>query len=279
MKYYTSIKVLFNKNLENKITKRYTFTIINMNIVLFEQTEINQKLNPKDSRSEHIIKILHKNVGDTFDAGIVNGKAGKATIISIEDGIEFSFEPLSDGKPLYPLSMLIGFPRPIQLKRLFRDMAGLGIDEILLTGTELGEKSYMQSTLIEKGSAYNLLKEGSVQAKSTHIPSLTLFPKLSECLKTINQNTDENILKIALDNINPTMSLTNFMAEKYINAENKPQRIIAAIGSERGWTLGERELLKQNNFILCSMGNRVLRTETAATVAASIILSQIGVLS
>lgn len=250
-----------------------------MNIVLFEQDEINQKLNLKDPRAVHIIQILHKKVGDSFDAGIVNGKAGKATITSIEDGIGYTFEPLSDGKPLYPLTMLIGFPRPIQLKRLFRDMAGLGTDEILLTGTELGEKSYMQSTLIEKGSAYNLLKEGSIQAKSTHIPSLTLFQKLSECLTSINQNINNNVLRIALDNIEPSMSLNQLMEEQYLKANDKPQKIIAAIGSERGWTTTERELLKQNNFILCSMGNRVLRTETAATVAASIILSQIGVLS
>ena len=52
----------------------------------------------------------------------------------------------------------------------------------------------------------------------------------------------------------------------------------AAIGSERGWTEAERDLLEQNGFSLCSMGTRILRTETAATVAASIILDSMGFL-
>ena len=54
--------------------------------------------------------------------------------------------------------------------------------------------------------------------------------------------------------------------------------VIAAIGSERGWTDAERDMLEQNSFTLCSMGKRVLRTETAATVSASIILSSLGYL-
>ena len=55
-------------------------------------------------------------------------------------------------------------------------------------------------------------------------------------------------------------------------------KIVAAIGSERGWTDDERDLLEKNNFTLCSMGCRILRTETAATVAASIILNSMGFL-
>ena len=54
--------------------------------------------------------------------------------------------------------------------------------------------------------------------------------------------------------------------------------MIAAIGSERGWTDKERELLIKNGFSLRSMGNRVLRTETAATTAVALILSKMGVI-
>jgi RsmE family RNA methyltransferase len=52
----------------------------------------------------------------------------------------------------------------------------------------------------------------------------------------------------------------------------------AAIGSERGWTDNERSLFKEAGFAWCSMGIRVLRTETAATVAMSLILQSMGLL-
>ena len=47
---------------------------------------------------------------------------------------------------------------------------------------------------------------------------------------------------------------------------------------KRGWTDKERDLLREKGFTLCSMGKRVLRTESAATVSASIILSSLGYL-
>lgn len=243
-----------------------------MNIVLFEKNEISCPLKLNDERAQHILKILHKKEGDTFSCGIIKGMAGKAEIIHIsEEGIKFSFKPESDGKPLNPLKMIIGFPRPIQLKRLLRDVAALGIQEIHLTGTELGEKSYMKSNLLERGTAYKMLLDGTVQAASTHIPELFLHQNLKECLQEISKNPAE--LKIALDNVNASENLFSFM-------QNRTQKfpVIAAIGSERGWTDNERQLLEKSGFTRCSMGQRIMRTETAATVASSIILASSGFL-
>lgn len=238
-----------------------------MNICLFSSDEINVPLSVKDERGEHIVKILHKKPGDTFTAGIIGGKAGIATITDVSDVINFTFEPKSDGKPLNPLKMIIGFPRPIQLKRLLRDIAGLGVCEVHLTGTELGEKSYMQSTLVEKGSAYKMLLDGTVQAGSTHVPELFLHKTLAECLEAVKCDD----VKLALDNINPACSLTEAMRKTESSTDGN---VVAAIGSERGWTDRERKLLEDRGFIRCGMGERILRTETAATVAGSIILAE-----
>lgn len=252
-----------------------------MNICLFSQEEINQPLSVNDERGEHIIKILHKKEGDSFSAGIINGMAGTALINRIEDKkIFFSFKPESEGKSLYPLKMIIGFPRPIQLKRLLRDIAALGVCEVHLTGTELGEKSYMQSNLVEHGTAYKMLLDGTVQAASTHVPELFLHKSLPECLKAVSSNplnNDEKTgsaseLKLCLDNVNPKGALFTVLQEQ----AEMPQTVIAAIGSERGWTAKERALLEGAGYIRCGMGPRVMRTETAATVSASIIGAAMG---
>ncbi len=253
-----------------------------MNICLFSPEEILNPLDIQDDRAQHILKILHKKEGESFSAGIIGGQAGTAVIkkISVEekkssDGkkifkggkIYFEFTPESDGKKLYPLKMIIGFPRPIQLKRLLRDMASLGVQEVHLTGTELGEKSYLKSDLATKGEAEKFLLDGSIQAGSTQVPKLFIHQTLKNCLEQI----DLDGKLFALDNIEPSQSLSCALKEK-------PQKAIAAIGSERGWTNSERQLFKQNGFELLSMGKRILRTETASTVAASLILDSMGVL-
>ncbi len=260
-----------------------------MNICLFEISELNSAdnkiytgtLSKKDERAQHIIKVLHKTVGDSFSAGIIGGQAGSATITSIaekgcenEGEISFSFEAQSSGKPLYPLTLVIGFPRPIQLRRLLRDIAGLGAKKVILCGTELTEKSYLESNVVTDGSAYQMLLDGTAQAASTHVPKLVFYDSLDEMLKKESEGMEwEMSSKIALDNRRATKSLHDFLKSEGSHS------VIAAIGSERGWTERERDTLEKNDFTLCSMGSRVLRTETAATVASSIILDSMGFLN
>jgi RsmE family RNA methyltransferase len=169
--------------------------------------------------------------------------------------------------------MLVAFPRPIQLKRLFRDMAGLGAAEIHLCGSDLGVKSYMQSKLVVRGTARKMLLDGSTQAKSTHIPELFLHETLDSCLSSVvslNKHTLHTLL-VAPDNVKPVCPLRTLLAE---TAFEEGIEVVAAIGGERGWTERERTLLTGAGFVLCGLGMRILRTETAATVAASLILER-----
>lgn len=278
-----------------------------MNICLFSSEEITKPLCLKDERAEHILKILHKKKGDSFIAGIIGGASGTAKITDISDCIYFDFVPTGNGKLLNPLKMIIGFPRPIQLKRLLRDISALGVCEIHLTGTEFGEKSYMKSALAEEGAAYKMLLDGTVQAGSTNVPVLFLHKTLFECLNFCyqkEQNNDlsdlynvksyfcgenpnfdvqnkskskKNVLKIALDNQKPYCSL-NEILNKSLNKTDCKCECIAAVGSERGWTENERSLLEKFGYFRCTMGERIMRTETAATVSASVILNKMGFL-
>ena len=245
-----------------------------MNICLFEQNEIEKPLSFDDARAQHILKVLKKKQGDDFTAGIIGSSSGLAHITKIDEAagqIFFDFTPTGDGKPLNPLKMIVGFPRPIQLRRLLRDVAALGVSELHLTGTELGEKSYMQSDLAQPDAARELLKEGSVQAGSTHVPEVFVHKSLSTAVPEALEGPHKQQL-ICLDNINPACSL----GEVKFSADVP---VIAAIGSERGWTDKERKLLEEAGFIRCGMGSRIMRTETAATVAGAIILNSMGRLS
>src|SRR5690606_11166254 len=55
--------------------------------------------------------------------------------------------------------------------------------------------------------------------------------------------------------------------------------VILLIGPEGGWTAEEREWAQRYGVESVSLGTRILRTETAALVAASILLWESGGLS
>lgn len=245
-----------------------------MNLILFEKDEIEKPLSLKDERGSHIIKVLKKKEGECFDGGVVNGTAGSCRINRIENGnIYYSFLPGQESKPVFPLlpvTLIIGFPRPIQLKRLLRDCVSLGAASINLTATALGEKSYLNSNLLKDDAIRKNLLEGAMQGRGTGIPSLEFFSSLKQCLDSVSGLFPEGG-KILLD-ISPWAEPLSSLDLKRLSP------VCLAIGSERGWTEEERKLFKEKGFVSCSLGKRILRTETAVTAALSLALGRMGLI-
>lgn len=223
-----------------------------------------------DDRYSHIKKILKLSEGDVFKAGIINGKIGSGLIECFtEERLVFSFTGTQNPLPLPPVTLILGFPRPIQLKRILRDCASLGLSHLCLTGTELGEKSYLKSGLACEKEVRSYLLDGIVQAGQTLLPEIVFYGSVSECLKNESGFSAAAGKKIVLDiaaGAEPVNALTI----------NKSEIIIAAVGSERGWTDSERQLFADAGFKTYTLGRRILRTETAACSALSVILAHNG---
>ena len=56
-------------------------------------------------------------------------------------------------------------------------------------------------------------------------------------------------------------------------------RIVLAVGPEGGWTEDELESFQQAGWISASLGNTILRAETAAIAATAIVASTLLALS
>ncbi len=244
-----------------------------MNIILFSKE--NDQYNPErseyifsrnDDRYHHLKKILKLSRGDFFKAGIINGKIGIAEIKDFsKEKIVFSFEEKRDSLALPKIKLLIGFPRPIQLKRILRDIASLGCYEIFLCGTELGENSYLKSSLSEKSQIEKCLIAGISQASQTLLPKFSLHNSLKSGLQKIESAKISRKILLDIDENAPSLAKVDFDSE---------EEIILAIGSERGWTNKERELFLKHSFQIASLGKRILRTETAITAALAIMLAR-----
>ena len=237
-----------------------------MNLILFEQAELDRPLAKTDVRAVHLVKVLHKKAGDEFDAGVFDGKRGKGCITCIENGAVFcSFNLNQTVPPRLPLELAIGFPRPIQLKRILRELSSMGVGAISLFGTELGEKSYRDTTLLSGGGARAALVEGAAQGRDTSLPSLRVFPSIKQWLCA--DIRAEKTLVIA-DNLPPADNFAALTAGR--------QGIVIAIGSERGWTNDERALFEAAGFRRLSFGERALRTETAAVADAAVAITKLS---
>ncbi len=254
--------------------------IVCMNIVLFFEDDRSSQdefvFYKNDERYSHITKILNLGVGSSFKCGMLKAKQGRGIITKLNpEELIFAFEELSESLPLLPIHLILGAARPIQLKRLLKDVSTIGISSIHIVATLLGEKSYFHSTLMESDNIKKYLIEGASQGGSTLIPSYKTYHSLQDFLRSENAPKNSDI-KIVFDLVSSNQDLVN---KELCNFRNKIQErnIYLAIGSERGWASEERKRFREHNFCSIKLGDRILRTETATIASLSYILSKIGI--
>ena len=238
-----------------------------MNIILFEAHETGKPLPRRDPRTLHLLKVLRKKPGDLFDAGVLGGCLGQGRIDALDpDGaLWFSLDLREAPPPRLPIRVAVGFPRPIQLRRILRDLSNLGVAAVDLLETDLGEKSYRDTKLLTGGGARAAMVEGAVQARDTGLPGLAVYPSLDVWLAekpwaaSAGTLGETGPLLAAADNVRPEGSPAALPRTK--------GGAVLAIGPERGWSGRERNLFEAAGFIRFSLGRRALRTETACTAA------------
>jgi RsmE family RNA methyltransferase len=246
-----------------------------VNLILFEEHELAKALPRRDERTIHLLKVLHKKAGDNFEAGVLGGGRGSGRIgkINLDGSINFTLDIKSPPLPRLPIRVGVGFPRPIQIRRLLRDLSSLGIEAIDFFGTELGEKSYRDTKLLDSGGARAALIEGAAQSRDTTIPALSIYANLEDWLQKCpwetKSDTNRSVpLLIAADNVRPEGAMSRTAPTK--------RPVVLAIGSERGWSEYERDLFEGAGFLRLSLGGRSLRTETACVAAAVLAIEKIG---
>jgi 16S rRNA (uracil1498-N3)-methyltransferase len=105
-------------------------------------------------------------------------------------------------------------------------------------------------------------------------PEVSWARSLADVVDGLTAN-QTNQFRCALDNYEASLPLGNYALKP---AGDTDREIVMAVGSERGWSEGERHFLRANGFTLAQLGSRVLRTETAVTAGLAIIKSKLGLM-
>jgi RsmE family RNA methyltransferase len=236
-----------------------------VNLILFEENEAGLPLGKRDARAVHLVKVLRKKEGDEFDAGVLGGKRGKGMIERFgDDGAIFFSLALTELPPArLPVTVAAGFPRPIQARRLLRDLTSMGVCGIDLIGCELCDRNYLKTTLVTDGGARSALIEGAVQSRDTLLPRLSVYPSLAAWLKAVSLPAGGEADLIACDNAAPCGRLGE--------DRGAGRSAVIAVGPERGWSDRERRQFLEAGFRLMSLGSRALRTETACIAAVAVV--------
>ena len=237
-----------------------------MNLILFEPAELNAPLPRSDPRASHIVDVLRRRVGDTFDVGLVDGPIGKATLAAIAPAslsLGFAWGPTPP--PADPITLLIGLPRPQTARDILRDATTLGVAALHFVATERSDANYAASTLWTSGEWRRHCLAGAAQAFATRIPAVTSGQSLAAALAILPAGGS----RLALDNYEATAPLS----ECHVIRDTP---VTLALGPERGWGPADRAALRTHGFTLVHLGQRVLRSETAVVAGLTLIRAKLG---
>jgi len=236
-----------------------------LNLILFSREEANGSLPRSDRRAEHILEVLRIGEGGSFDVGLINGPRGKATLRELGPcTLTLDFSWREEPAPLAPVDLVIGLPRPQTARKILLEACSLGVRSMSFVLSDRGEPGYAQSTLWSSDEWERLLIAGAEQAFCTRLPRIIHGVRLSECLQAL----PESAARIALDNYEGSSRMGD--------PSPLTPPVVLALGSERGWSDGERELLRKHGFSLVHLGPRVLRTETAVIASVALALGRLG---
>lgn len=268
-----------------------------MNLILITSDELDAtgRAHLTDQRAGHIHSVLKPEIGQELRVGLLNGPLGRGVIEAVSASLvtlacEFDAEP----PPRPAIDLLLAMPRPKVLKRLWAQLAALGVGRIILTNAEKVERFYFDTHVLEPDFYNARLIEGLQQARDTHLPDVTIVKNLkpfleNELFPNIGPERSERgpgvlaagqrpqgVAKKILADPSGNRSLFQCLEKNEKKVPNigtdcvgiqrfasQGQSILLGVGPEGGWTPYELELFKAHGFELFSMGPRILRTDTA----------------
>ena len=221
----------------------------------------NKNLDLEDSDYHHIKHVMKMKCGDlikiVFDDTLYMCKLNNINDISFEviDKI------IQNKKKQKQIDVAFSLIKEQKLNYLLQKTTELGVNRIIPIETKRSVvkiENKKRSLKIERWK--KILKEASEQSFRNEIPKINDISNLKEL---VNMNYD---LKL-LCSLNKNTKNIKKVLPKFDNCV----KILLVVGPEGGFDLNEEEYLLSNGFVSISLGDTVLRAETAPVVALSMM--------
>ena len=236
-----------------------------MNLLLLKESELQEArclLCAADPRLSHMQHTLAVKVGDTLRAGVLHRSRGLARVLEIDrTHALLAYEATDKAEAPGALTVLLALPRPQTLRKVLFALPQLGVGCLLLCRSARVEKSYFQSKLLQDGEWRRHLQEGMMQAACVRQPEVLLVDRFRPAVEDwLPELIPTDSLRV-LPHPGSCDTLKSF-------ALYKGGPVCIALGPEGGWVPFEVDLLGSQGFHTVSLGERILRVETALPVVA-----------
>jgi RsmE family RNA methyltransferase len=238
-----------------------------VNLIILEPGEVDQAGTAvlSGTRADHMMRVLKVAPGHTVRIGLLDGPCGAGTVRSAGHGtVELLCRFDATVQPRPRIDLLLALPRPKVMRRLWAQLAALGVGRILLTNAERVERNYFDTHVLTPECYRPLFVEGLQQAQDTRPPSVSIHRQFKVLVEDDLDGLVEPGRRLVAD------PRSQESAHKALRGHHG-ERVLLAIGPEGGWNAFELSLLEAHGFEAIGMGPRTLRTDTACIALLALV--------
>ncbi len=237
-----------------------------MNCLVFKSEDDLGFLPNSDYKAQHIKKYLKPKNGDIIYVAIARQFLAKAKISINEKSYSFEIVEKLSCPNLRNIEIAVALARPQIAQKILFDCACLGVSKLNFYIANKSEASYANSSLYSEGLYEEHLIRGIEQACNCYLPQFEIHSNLESFLSKLG-NPSSKELRIAPDLYEAQGDFADIVSN------GTYEKAILILGAERGFNNKERKSLREKEFKLALMRERVMRTDTALAYALGLLHS------
>ena len=220
----------------------------------------------QDDDIHHCKKVMRSNQGDHVIAIDQNQNIVEAKITNLDIGQLQVIKAIDENNECdLKITLIYAMPKGDKFEFVLQKATELGVHKIIPIQTKRCVVKLDQQKFQKKKQRFNkILKEASEQSYRNQIPHLEQL----QTIQTLHPFLSENSL-VAYEETAKEGCSKNFISTLKQLQPNDEITII--VGSEGGFEESEIEQLEQYGVKRCSLGKRILRSETAPLYMLSVI--------
>ncbi|MGA3317907.1 MAG: RsmE family RNA methyltransferase [Candidatus Korobacteraceae bacterium] len=238
------------------------------------------------AHAAHLSRTLRARVGQQFEVAC-GEHLRRATVSSVEDErVEFTLGEEVTAREAVPITLLLAVFKFDRMEWAIEKCTELNVTTIVPVIARRTEKHLALAANKRVERWRRIAREAAEQSRRIAPPEIADPVKLKEALANFHDSTiiphaDSGLsrgtcghadcdLRIVLAETGPEATLS-----EVLRARDNVTSLALAIGPEGGWTTEDLQLFKLSQWLAASLGDTILRAETAAISAVAIARAEL----
>jgi 16S rRNA (uracil1498-N3)-methyltransferase len=219
------------------------------------------------AHAAHLSRALRARVGQQFEVAC-GEQLRRATVASVQDErVEFTLGEEVTAREVVPITLLLAVFKFDRMEWAIEKCTELNVTSIVPVITRRTEKHLALAADKRVERWRRIAREAAEQSRRIAPPEIADPVKLKEALARPDENSGQpsRNLRIVLAETESEATLSDVL-----RARDSFTSLALAVGPEGGWTADDLQLFESSQWLAASLGETILRAETAAVAAVAV---------